>query len=449
MPELNRSTDLYDTTKPKRLQKHQKMGAPVGPTSSNPGPWLTSIIVDSLLPDPDPSLHDCADEHQPLELSGWALAQYKEAYVALDSFRFKPLYRTVRIPLERHLDKDGVPQPSLTFEEGEIELESLSFCAVKYDDVWAQSAHLRGPNFRIVDQDNVLNGPALHEWLTTKWTPKDLAVRETFLKSEQFDDFERSDEHLEALQAIEIEDRSNKKAGGEPLEDRVNDTVTTKAVQLSEGVEASTSARLTKPKLIRVTSAELKTQHAAWVASPTKENHDRLAELIHNFLCRKTHLAHKGDSLRLAGQSEDFQQEFLISILKHLSEMREAGEPVENPKGYIGTIWENARKGAFKKLKEQRKKEPSVSLDDRFIDEPDCELTLIDKQSYEDWARGAYASSVTEKSEEETLKDKKARFESLPDDLRDLAGLYYLQREKLRQRSVRHAGSLNRQSASN
>jgi DNA-directed RNA polymerase specialized sigma24 family protein len=403
--EMMQSGDLYDaaTTKQTRVLDKHRISVNPGPTSSNPGPWLTEVfLAEAFFPD------SYKDHNESPEFS----EGYLSACLVRESYLFRPRERRLRIPLQTDLDHDDILVPSPTFDDLPSELETRSFCKVVQMDGAILCPHEHAPSFKMVGQPNVLSGPELLKWRAEQFTADDLQFHLQFLE--------------ESRREVGLDARADRgSVSDEELEDKEFFDICEAETLLFECPESDERETPRKRRVsARLGSTQtLNADYATWTSNPCEATRNQFVETLFHFLSRKSQLKYEGDTIREMGLTEDFQTDVIMAIMKRLDKHLLNGRIHAYPAAYINRIWTSERIKTLKNLGERRKIEQSLDLPQDTSKESDTDesdLTRIDVQRHKDWSRGAERYSLTEPDPKRVRETRLAAIEKLADDERDL-----------------------------
>lgn len=228
------------------------------------------------------------------------------------------------------------------------------------------------PSFPIVNQANVLAGPELLEWR-----------------------LEHRAEELKEFSAYKAKRKSRK---------------------------CKKQAVVSKPPIVRITDDQLDAQYAHWFADPSPLNQAAFLEVLHHFLCGKTKLSHKDDTLRKRNESDNFQQNFLIDIVSKLTAQQADGEKLAQPSHYITRSWTNGRSNRFKEIAKEDERNPGLlQREEQAVGEQPKNIDLAAKASYDSWA---IAEREVIEDQEKLRLARLSKISSLDPGLRDVVGMH-------------------------
>ena len=392
--------DHEPDSKPKRNLKKNAQPAPIGNTSSSPGPWLIETVANFWMSQSQPRTKE-------------QTAEYESAVEVMNSYLPRPRYRTLKYPMGPHLEPDDIRPEALAkiFISDEYEtLETRSFCFGEAD-VADLKQEDTSPNFPYMNQPGVWSGPELQKYLATA---KSLVSLSRSIEREQVIE---QDEPLYSF---------GEDADDEDLSDILTVTETDEEDGSDEPVAAPEPIK-TKLHTMRVSNEKFNADYAAWFAEPISENQTTFFETLSRFISGKVRMVSKDDTISKRGAAQDLGQDFVIEMMEQLVEQQAAGKVLKNPADYIAWSWTYTTWDENTRIAEHDFRFPgTVKPGVVDSDGESSEVDLIDRAAALAWFRGSNSTGeVQGETEDESLERRKAMLGTIEDEsLRDVVGLW-------------------------
>jgi DNA-directed RNA polymerase specialized sigma24 family protein len=274
------------------------------------------------------------------------------------------------------------------------------------------------PPFSMVEQPNVLAGE--------RWLKSELRLRSLYKLTQHAQEmvWDEDTEHEGSLYSLnddgEVEDADDH-------EERVEVDFS----EVDEENEVQEVKSSPSPSPVSVSDETMDAVYRKWFSEPEPSHSTKQAlwETGHNFLCKKSSLARKGDDLRTQGLSNDFQMEFEVRLMRILNWMkaRKKEKVINQPSHYLTRMWNNSRKTALKELTKENRKHPSIlelRNDDPLDEDAPNHMDLAESQRWQN-GNNSDVNSIEdqEAAKAETLRRREAKLAAMPPDLQDVIGM--------------------------